>query len=84
MYMHREKSIARHEYMIAASSSSSDDENNVSLDADQEEASTSTHDAALPVLFHNVEAVFFYSGIHSPSSTRCIGRITFQCKFVLL
>jgi hypothetical protein len=44
--MHREKSTARCEHMIAASSSSSDDDNNVSLDADQEEAHASTHDVA--------------------------------------
>jgi hypothetical protein len=43
--MHREKSTALCEHMIAASSSSSDDDN-VSLDADQEEAHASTHDVA--------------------------------------
>jgi hypothetical protein len=46
--MHREKSIAHHGHKIA-NSSSSDDENNVSLDANQEdapEAHVSTHDAA--------------------------------------
>jgi hypothetical protein len=44
--MHREKLTTRREHMIAASSSSSDNDNNVSLGADQEEAPTSTHDAA--------------------------------------
>jgi len=39
--MHKEKSTACHEHMIAASSSSSDDDN-VSLGADQEEAPAST------------------------------------------
>jgi hypothetical protein len=44
--MHKEKSIARCEHMIVASSSSSDEDNNLSLDADQEEAHASTHDVA--------------------------------------
>jgi len=43
--MHREKSIACHDHMIAASSSSCDDDN-VSLGVDQEEAFALTHDAA--------------------------------------
>jgi hypothetical protein len=36
--MHRGKSIARREHMIATTSSISDYDNNVSLGADQEEA----------------------------------------------
>jgi hypothetical protein len=44
--MHRGKSIAYREHMIATSSSSSNDDNNVSLRADQKEAPASTYNAA--------------------------------------
>jgi len=44
--MHRGKSSAFHEHIMAASSSSSDDNNNVSLGADQEEVPVSTRDTA--------------------------------------
>ena len=43
--MHRGKSTARCEHMIAASSSCNNDDN-MSLGADQEEVPASTHDAA--------------------------------------
>jgi hypothetical protein len=43
--MHRGKSTARREHMITVRSSNNDDDN-VSLGANQEEASMSTHDAA--------------------------------------
>jgi len=42
--MHRMKSTAHREYMVAACSSSSEDD--LSLGADQEEAPAPTHDAA--------------------------------------
>jgi hypothetical protein len=38
--------IGKNEHTIAASCSSSNDDNNMSLDANQEEAPTSTHDTA--------------------------------------
>ena len=44
--MHRGKSIACREHTIAASSSNNDYDNNVSLDANQEEAPVSTPNTA--------------------------------------
>jgi hypothetical protein len=38
----------------------------------------------LPVWFHSAEAVCLHSGVNSPTSMRHIGRMTFQCKFVLV
>ena len=38
----------------------------------------------LPARFHRVEAVCLHNGVNSPASTRHIGRMTFQCKFVLV
>jgi len=81
--MQRGKSTSCCEHMIAASSSNNDDDN-VSLDAKQEEAPASTHDAASSSVVYNVEVVSLHSGIKAPGSTRHIKRITFQCKFVLL
>ena len=78
--MRRIKSTTRHKHMVAARSSSSEDD--LSLGADQEEAPAPTRDADLPAWFHSIEAVCFHSGINSPASTRHIGRMTFQCKFV--
>jgi hypothetical protein len=36
------------------------------------------------VWFNNIEVVSLHSMIHTPTSMRRIGRMTFQCKFVLL
>jgi hypothetical protein len=36
----------------------------------------------LPAWFHSAEAVCLHSGVNSLTSTRHIGRTTFQCKFV--
>ena len=80
--MRRIKSTTRHKHMVAARSSSSEDD--LSLGADQEEAPVPTRDADLPAWFHSIEAVCFHSGINSPASTRHIGRMTFQCKFVFI
>ena len=69
--------------MIAtAGSSSSDDDNNVSLGANQEEAPeahVSNHVAAFSGVVPQCK-----DGVPSPTSTRHIGRMIFQYKFVLL
>ena len=76
------KSTARRSHRIAASSSSNKDD--MSLGANQEEALASLPMLPLPAQFHRAEAVCLHSGINSPASTRHSGRMTFQCKFVLV
>ena len=80
--MHRGKSSAFHEHIMAASSSSSDDNNNVSLGADQEEVPVSTRDTASSNVVSKRRGGVPYNRIYSPASTRHIKRMTFQCKFV--
>jgi len=85
--MHRGKSIAHREHRITASSSSSDDNNNVSLGADQKEAPeahASTHNVVSSTAMPQRKAGSFHNRMYSPKSTRRSGRMTFQCKFVLL
>ena len=79
--MHRGKSIERREHMITTNSSSSDDDNNVSLIIDQEKASDAhvlTHDASFSSAMPNVEAGSLHNMIHSPTSTRRSGKLTFE------
>jgi len=80
--MRKMKSTARHEHMVIACSSSSDDD--LSFGANQEEAPVPTHDAASSSGFHSTKVVCLHSEVNSPASTRHIGRMTFQCKFVLV
>jgi hypothetical protein len=74
---------ALHDHNITASSSGSDNDNHKSLGTDQEETYALTHDAALSSVMLQCRGGTLHNGIHSSTSIRHIGRMTFQCKFVL-
>ena len=87
MLMPMRKFIARHEDKSVNSSSSSDTNDHESLGADQKWYLRHKHRLTTRVhrvRYHNIEGGSLHSKINLPASTRPSGRITFQCKFILL